>query len=83
MEIEGIGLINRCPAAMLDKEARFFMDLYTHYKNGFLPTAGGVLDQPSVFNKAMLIMDGTINKIRIHNEKEAQKNRDRGLKHVR
>jgi len=31
--------------------------LYKHYKNNILPFAGGILDQPNVFQEAMEIIE--------------------------
>lgn len=34
----------------------FWMDLYEHYRNGVLPVAGGLLDQPNAYMRAMTIL---------------------------
>jgi len=36
------------------------LDLYQHYKSGFLPFAGGILAQPQAFAEAMTIIDAEI-----------------------
>lgn len=33
------------------------MRLYTHYKNGLLPHAGGVMDQPAGYLEAMELIE--------------------------
>jgi hypothetical protein len=33
------------------------MDLYRHYENGLLPVAGGLLDQPFAYLRAMSVID--------------------------
>jgi hypothetical protein len=44
--------------------------MYSHYKNGYLPVAGGILDQSNLFLRAMEIID---NLVREHEAKKAKK----------
>jgi len=37
------------------------MDLYVHYRNGVLPVAGGLLDQPNSYLRAMTILARELN----------------------
>ncbi len=46
-------------------------NMYPHYKNGFLPGPGGILDQTPQFLRAMEIIDDEVGK---HQEK---KNKDK------
>lgn len=51
-----------CPRKLVTARSWFFLDLYRHYKNGFLPCAGGLLEQPFSFVRAMAIIDEWMNK---------------------
>jgi hypothetical protein len=39
------------------------MGLYVHYKNGYLPSAGGILDQTAYFYQAVGLLDTWVNRI--------------------
>lgn len=39
------------------------MTFYHHYKNGFLPSGGGLLDQCETFSKAVLVIDSVIEEV--------------------
>lgn len=49
--------------------------LHTHYKNGFLPRAGGLLDQSAVFMRAMDIIEQQIAESQRDNAKDKKKRR--------
>ena len=53
-------VFKRCPAKMATQESWFAIQLYGHYKNGFLPVAGGILDQSVKFVQAMEIIDRVV-----------------------
>lgn len=56
--IPEIGLESRtCLLPMVDESSRQLLRLYGHYKNGLLPFAGGILDQPAVFGEAMELIE--------------------------
>ncbi len=46
-----------CPARLITERSRFFLELHRHYKNGVLPIAGGLLDQPYAYMRAMTIIE--------------------------
>jgi hypothetical protein len=57
MSEEGIDF--SCPARpwLDDPETMHLLyDLYAHYRNGFLPVAGGVLDQPAKLMGALAVV---------------------------
>ena len=59
--IPEIGLESRtCLLPKVTQEARLMLDLYRHYKNGYLPVAGGIMDQPAVFMESMSIIDAAV-----------------------
>lgn len=43
--------------------------LYWHYKNGLLPVAGGILDQPDIYLNAMRVIDSAYNRIQLERQK--------------
>ena len=43
-EIEGVA-ITRCPVKLITIESKLYLQVYSYYKDGFLPNAGGSLDQ--------------------------------------
>lgn len=63
--IEDIGLESRtCLLPMITEDSRALMQLFTHYKNGFMPFAGGVYDQPAVFGEAMALIESRAQKMK-------------------
>lgn len=42
---------------MVDPTAWGFIGLHTHYRNGFLPFRGGLMEQPNAYIEAMQIID--------------------------
>lgn len=49
-----------CLLPMVTETSRTLLELYAHYKAGFLPFAGGLLDQPAAFSDAMTVIGGQI-----------------------
>lgn len=47
----------RCPRRLISPRSWFFVDLFRHYQNGVLPCAGGLLEQPCCYTRAMSILD--------------------------
>lgn len=61
--IPEIGLESRtCLLPQVTEEARDMLHLYRHYKNGYLPRAGGILDQPAVFMESMALIDAVVSR---------------------
>lgn len=59
---------------MITASSHRFLRLHTHYKNGFLPEAGGICDQPNLYLEAMEFLEGTFNGInneRIKRDRES------------
>lgn len=48
---------------MITPASNFLLKLYRHYKNGVLPHAGGLLDQPHYYAEAMEILAGIESRI--------------------
>lgn len=51
-----------CPLMMITPLSRGFMDLYCHYKSGYLAVEGGLLSQPAAYLDAMKIIDNAMSK---------------------
>ncbi len=62
----------RCPF-LTAKEANYILDAYFEYKNGFLPNAGGWLDQPMKFSQFMIMVDNQIGELEKQNAGTANK----------
>lgn len=45
-----------CPLKSLTPRVRRMLDVYAHYKNGFLPCGGGVLQQPHKYMQGIRIL---------------------------
>lgn len=45
-----------CPRRLVWGRSWFWLDLFWHYENGVLPIAGGLLDQPYSYVKAMQLI---------------------------
>lgn len=59
--IPEIGLASRtCLLPMIEEGSRHLIAQYQHYKNGLLPYAGGMLDQPAAFSEAMNLIESRI-----------------------
>ena len=55
---EGAILLDRCPSAILDRtldgqDAFHMVEAYVRYKDGYLPAAGGMMDQARTFDVAL------------------------------
>jgi hypothetical protein len=46
-----------CPRRLVTLRSWYWLELHRHYKNGVLPLAGGLLDQPYSFHRAMAVID--------------------------
>lgn len=47
-----------CPRRLITERSHYFLRLHRHYLNGVLPVAGGLLDQPHAYVRAMSIIEG-------------------------
>jgi len=61
--VKGVIESRTCLLPMITAASRGLLALYGHYKNGLLPLAGGVVDQPAAFLQAMDIIGGEINRL--------------------
>lgn len=46
----------RCPRKIADSESTAWLEIYGHYKSGFLPVTGGIYDQSSLFLKIIEVI---------------------------
>jgi len=60
-EING-DTFRRCPVRYITEESFDALSQYQFYKNGFLPFAGGFLEQPNKFIEQMRIIEAEVNK---------------------
>ena len=70
-------IIKRCPLTLLTEKSALLIEQYPHYENGYLPGAGGILDQTAIYVQGMNIINSEIMK---HREEEAKerKGKSRG-----
>jgi hypothetical protein len=52
-----------CPKGLITRESHEWLSWHTHYKNHFLPVAGGLLDQTAIFLEAMNFIENTIARV--------------------
>ena len=55
-EIEGT-ILKRCPLRVIDERSVAMVEVYFAFKKGFLPNAGGWLDQPVRFSRSMTVIE--------------------------
>ena len=65
--------IGCCPLTLVTDDTHRMMAMHTYYKNGYLPVAGGMLDQTEIFVRAMEVIESAINE----NEKAEAEKRNR------
>ena len=53
----GTEKINRCPVKTFTSDTARFFNYYNFYRQGFLPSSGGILDQTAQFVEAVRIVD--------------------------
>jgi len=53
----------KCPRYMINAQAEELVRIYSHYKNGFLLKAGGIMDQPALYKEVMEIIEHTVNEL--------------------
>ena len=66
-----------CPLLLVTEHSAMLCEQWPHYDKGYLPVAGGILDQTAVYVQGMTIIQSELNK---YQEKEAEKHRRRGGK---
>lgn len=69
-EIEGT-ILKRCPLRVLDERSVVMIEVYMAYKKGFLPNAGGWLDQTVRFSRSVFVIEEYSAKMQ--EEKDKQK----------
>ena len=70
--------ITRCPVTILTNDTRRLMGLYVHYTKGFLPAAGGILNQTAYYYQAMEVLVVEVNRVqRAMQDKERDKFKQR------
>lgn len=65
--------LKECPIFLASENTWSVIRLYSHYKNGYLPIAGGINDQTPQFLRSMEIIDSMI--LEHQREKPNDKNR--------
>lgn len=55
-----------CPKTVITSKSIFLLNLFRHYRNGFLFEEGGVRNQPPWYLKGMAIIEGTMSKNQEH-----------------
>jgi len=61
-----------CFLPMITRQSHQMLRLHRHYTEGFLPQAGGVLDQSAKYVEAMEVIDGEFARIRTEREERAR-----------
>lgn len=64
---------NTCPLPTVPPWARELTSLYRHFKHSVFPFAGGLLEQPAFYKRAMEILDGVFAEIESERVKRAQR----------
>lgn len=54
--------VYRCPVTLLTTFTRRMMTLNVHYKNGYLPYRGGIMEQPAYYYQAMQVLEMEVGK---------------------
>ena len=62
----------RCPLTFITRNSAMLIAQWPHYDKGYLPVAGGMLDQTAIYVQAMAIIGSEIHK---HEKEEAEKQR--------
>ena len=61
-EIEGT-VLKRCPLRVIDERSVAMIEFYMAYKKGFLPNAGGWLDQTVRFSRSIRVIEDYAGKL--------------------
>jgi len=65
--------INVCPMRLMTPETVRMMQFYRYYKQGFLPSIGGILQQSDILLTAFEIIDNEVEKIKEQDNAVAHK----------
>lgn len=76
--IRGVIESRTCLLPMITPQSQYLIRLHQHYKNGVLPHAGGLLEQPSYFIEAMEILSAHETQLQAEH---AEKLRREGMRH--
>jgi hypothetical protein len=63
-EIKGVLKTSRCPRQQTPSDFPYLASLYVHYQNHFLWGAGGISDQPAIYDEVMSLIHQWVNKLR-------------------
>jgi len=61
---------NRCPVRLVTKSSLMLIEAFLYFKQGFLPNAGGWMDQPAKLFEAFEVIEGESRKIQEKKEKD-------------
>lgn len=60
--------VTRCPMSYITAKEELYLELYLQWEKGYLPNAGGWLDQPFKYAQAMILIDNLIGTFRKEKE---------------
>jgi hypothetical protein len=60
--IEGVE-ITRCPVKLITQETKTYLELFNYYQDGWLPVAGGILDQSMKVMNIFKFIQGEIERL--------------------
>jgi len=55
-EIDGVNY-DTCPRFLITGDSAYLLQLFTHYRRGLMPLAGGLFDQPNRYVEAMYLIE--------------------------
>lgn len=55
--------MERCPQQYVGAQELMLLEAYAQYKNGYLPNAGGWIDQPMKFIEALKVIERYITRL--------------------
>ncbi|MDD4873881.1 MAG: hypothetical protein PHE15_02760 [Dehalococcoidales bacterium] len=61
---------SRCPVKLITKQSIRLLEAFLHFKQGFLPNAGGWMDQPAKLFEAFEIVETELRKIQEKKDKD-------------
>ena len=65
----------RCPLKIITKQTGEYVRFYNFFRDGYLPNAGGIMDQPGKFLDAMSIIESAVGEMEKETEKRLNKRR--------
>ncbi|MBY6104907.1 hypothetical protein KUW19_00225 [Ferrimonas balearica] len=60
--IDGVGELTVCPKGQITPRSDLYLQLFPHYRAGYLAHAGGVMDQPEPYLQAMSLIQSELSK---------------------